>query len=161
MQWSKNYNTKIVIDKVVGKKCRFYCSIIVLTQCGLMNPHDNIDLGQRWHRLWFVVWRQQATTWTNIDLSSVRPCDIHLRTQLQADPRIVINVKRVHIKNCIQIYQWPTGYDGGTFCIPSLQDTHWRQSIIVVGNKANTKCGMWFIATNVPKFLAMKDNSIP
>ena len=30
--------------------------------------HVEIDLGQHWLGWWLVVWRNQATTWTNIDL---------------------------------------------------------------------------------------------
>ena len=39
----------------------------------------DIDLGQ--HRLsyWLVAWQHQAITWTNIDLSLVKFCGIHLR----------------------------------------------------------------------------------
>ena len=37
-----------------------------------MTPYGDRKLGQHWIRLWFVAWRHQAITWTNVDLSSVR-----------------------------------------------------------------------------------------
>ena len=36
------------------------------------------ELGQHWFRQWLVA-RHQAITWTNVDLSSVKSCGIHLR----------------------------------------------------------------------------------
>ena len=38
----------------------------------------NMDLGHHWLRKWLVAWQHQAITWTKIDLSSVKPRDIHL-----------------------------------------------------------------------------------
>ena len=52
--------------------------IIFLTHCGLVTPYGNRDLGQHWLRWWFVAWRHQAITRTNVDLSSVTSKDIHL-----------------------------------------------------------------------------------
>ena len=51
-----------------------------LTHCGLVTPYGDTYLGQHWLRLWLVAWWHQAITWTNIDLSSERPGDIHLRS---------------------------------------------------------------------------------
>ena len=45
-----------------------------------MTPYGDIDLGQHWLRWWLDAWRYQTITWTNVDLSSVRSCIIHLRT---------------------------------------------------------------------------------
>ena len=50
-----------------------------LTHCGLVTPYGGRDLGQHWFRQWFVAWRHQAITWTNVDLSSQRSSDVHLR----------------------------------------------------------------------------------
>ena len=36
-----------------------------------MTPHGDTDLGQHGLRLWLVVWRHQAITGTNDDLSPV------------------------------------------------------------------------------------------
>ena len=52
--------------------------IVTKTHWGIMMPYNNIDLGQHWLRWWLVAWRQQAITWTNADLSSIRFCCIHL-----------------------------------------------------------------------------------
>ena len=40
------------------------------------------DLGQHWLRQWLVAWWHQVITWTNVDLSSVEFCGIHLTTIL-------------------------------------------------------------------------------
>ena len=50
-----------------------------LTHCGLATPYGDIDLGHHWPRQWLVAWRHQAITWTNVDLSLVKSCGIHLR----------------------------------------------------------------------------------
>ena len=54
--------------------------MIMLAQCSLATPYDDIEMGQHWLGWWLVVWRHQVMTWTNVDLSSVRSSDIHLRT---------------------------------------------------------------------------------
>ena len=61
--------------------------MVELTHCGLLTPYGDIDLGQHWIRYWFVAWRHQAITWTNVDFSSVRSIVIHLRTILQKIPQ--------------------------------------------------------------------------
>ena len=61
--------------RVVGLWC------FLLTHCGLVTPYGDIDLGQR---------RPGGTkpfTWTNFDLSSARPNNIHLRSILQEIPK--------------------------------------------------------------------------
>ena len=52
-----------------------------------MTPYGHVDLGQHWFRYWLVAWRHQAITWTNVDLSSVRSCGIHVRTISQEIPQ--------------------------------------------------------------------------
>ena len=52
-----------------------------------MTPYGDSDLGQHWLRQWLVAWRHQAITWTNVDLSSVRLSDIHLRASSQEIPQ--------------------------------------------------------------------------
>ena len=53
-----------------------------LTHWGLVTPYGNKDLVQHWFRQWLVAWRHQAITWTNVDLSSVEFCGMHLTTIL-------------------------------------------------------------------------------
>ena len=53
------------------------------THCGLVTPYGDRDLGQPWLRKWLGAWRHQAITWTNVDLSSARSSDIHLRASSQ------------------------------------------------------------------------------
>ena len=49
------------------------------THCGLMMPYGDKNLGQHWLRWWLVAWRHQVITWTNVDWSSVKSSDIHIR----------------------------------------------------------------------------------
>ena len=51
----------------------------ILTQWGLVMPFGDIDLGQHWLRQWLVAWWHQVITWTNVDWSSVKSNDIHVR----------------------------------------------------------------------------------
>ena len=44
-----------------------------------MISYGNIDLGQHRLRQWLVAWLHQATTWTNVDWSTVMSCGIHLK----------------------------------------------------------------------------------
>ena len=50
-----------------------------LTHSGLMTPYGGRDLGQHWFGWWLVAWRHHVITWTNVDLSSLRSSDVHLR----------------------------------------------------------------------------------
>ena len=59
----------------------------VLTHWGLVTSHGDRDLGQHWLRQWLDAWRHQAITWTNVDLSLARSCDIHLRPSSQEIPQ--------------------------------------------------------------------------
>ena len=45
------------------------------------HPHQfsDIELGQHSLSKWLVVWRHYAITWTSVDLSPLRSCDIHIR----------------------------------------------------------------------------------
>ena len=58
-----------------------------LTHCGLVTPYGDRDLGQLWLRQWLVAWRHQAITWTNVDWSSVKSSDIHIRAISQEMPQ--------------------------------------------------------------------------
>ena len=51
-------------------------------------PSGDIDLGQHWFRWWLVSWGHQATTWSNVNLSSMKFSDIHLWAILQDMPHI-------------------------------------------------------------------------
>ena len=46
-------------------------SVILLTNCGLVTPYDDIDLCQHWLRWRLFAWQHQAITWTSVDLPSV------------------------------------------------------------------------------------------
>ena len=59
----------------------------IWTHCGLVTPYGNRDLGQHWIRQWFVAWWHQAIIWTNVDWSSVKSSDIHIRAISQEMPQ--------------------------------------------------------------------------
>ena len=50
-----------------------------LTHFGLMMLYSDMELGRYWFLFWLGAIRHQAITWTNHVLSSMRPCDIHMR----------------------------------------------------------------------------------
>ena len=52
-------------------------------------PYGNIHLGQHWLRQWFVAWRHETITRTNVDLSSQVFCGIYLRAISQV---VLINL---------------------------------------------------------------------
>ena len=66
-----------------GIKGALCCNVFLLMNCGLVMPYDITELDQHWFRQRIVAWWYEAITWTNIDLSSVRSCGIHLRAILQ------------------------------------------------------------------------------
>ena len=70
-------------------------TMLDLTHCALVTSYD--DLGQHWLRYWLVAWRHQAITWTNVDLSSIRSCGIHLRTLSWEDLKIPYSKARLKI----------------------------------------------------------------
>ena len=51
----------------------------ILTYCVLVAPYGDRDQGQHLLMQWLVAWRHQAITWTNVDLSTIRTRDIHLK----------------------------------------------------------------------------------
>ena len=52
-----------------------------------MAPYGDIHLGQHWLRLGLIASWHQSTIWTNVDLSTIRSIDIHLRAMLQEVPK--------------------------------------------------------------------------
>ena len=74
---------------------------LTLTHWGLVTPFGNIDLGQHWLRQWLVAWRDQAITWTNVDLSSVGSSGIHLReisSEMPQPPFTKVSLKITNLK---------------------------------------------------------------
>ena len=64
----------------------------LINHCGLVTPCGNRDLGQHWLRYWLVAWLHQAITWTNVDWSSVKSSDIHIRAISQEMPQPSITI---------------------------------------------------------------------
>ena len=72
-----------------------------LTHCGLVTPYGDRDWGQHGLRQWLVAWRHQAITWTNVDWSSVKSSDVHMRAVSQEIPQPLttkISLKITRIK---------------------------------------------------------------
>ena len=72
-----------------------------LTHCGLVTPYGVGNLSQHWLRQWLVAWRHQAITRTNVDWSSVKSNDIHIReiSQEVRQPSITkIRLKITYLK---------------------------------------------------------------
>ena len=74
-----------------------------LTHWGLVTPFGDIDLGQHWLMQWLVAWRHQAITWTNVDWSSVKSTDIHIRAISQEMPQPPIT--KIYLKiTCLKFH---------------------------------------------------------
>ena len=73
-------------------------TLALLTQCSLMTSHCDKDSGWHWHRYWLVAWWHKAITWTNVNLSSVRSSDVHVRI-LQP------SITKISLKNTYLIFQ--------------------------------------------------------
>ena len=74
----------------------------VLIHCGLATPYGDRDLGLHWLMQWLVAWRHQAITWTNVDWSSVKSSDIHIRVISQEMPQPSITKIRLKILSNFQ-----------------------------------------------------------
>ena len=66
---------------VLGTRSKLRLEILIFIEAVVVPyVYVDIDLGhQHWFRQWLVAWEQQAITWTDVDFSKVRCCDIHLR----------------------------------------------------------------------------------
>ena len=69
-----------------------------LTHSGLVTPFGDRDLDQHWLR------RHQATTWSNVDWSSEKSGDIHIREFLQEIPQFVAGES-----HWVSIFHMPNG----------------------------------------------------
>ena len=72
------YGVTGIYQRKLGLRTRFLFNMC-LNHWGLVTPYGVRELGEHWFRWWRVAWRHQAITWTNVHLSSVRSCGIHLR----------------------------------------------------------------------------------
>ena len=79
-----------------------------LTQCGLVIPYADKDLGQHWLRQWLGAWHQ-AIPWTRVDFSSVRYNVIYLKpiSQEMPQPSITKISFKIAYEKYIQICQGP------------------------------------------------------
>ena len=87
------------------------------THCGPVMPYGDRDLGQHWLRWWLVAWRHQAITWTNVDWSSVKSSDIHIRAISQEMPQSSITKICLKITNLKFHWNFP-GANELTHCGP-------------------------------------------
>ena len=86
-----------------------------LTHCGLVTPYSDRDLGQHWLRQWLVAWRHQAITWTNVDWSSMKSSDIHIRAISQGMLQPSINKIRLKKTNLEFNSNFPGANELNTF----------------------------------------------
>ena len=78
-----------------------------LTHRGPVTPHDDIDLGEHWLRLWLVACRHQTITWTNSEFSLVQYFDIDLRAMWQQVPKLLfckMSLKSMLLKLQLHLY---------------------------------------------------------
>ena len=78
------------------------------THYDLVTSYGDRNLRQHWLRQWLVAWRHQTITWTNVDWSSVKSSDIHIRAISQEMPQPTITkicLKITCLENFIQISQ--------------------------------------------------------
>ena len=61
--------------KMSSGKWRPFC---LLTHCGLVTLHGDIELSQYWLMWWLVAWRHYAIIRTDINLSWIGSCGAHL-----------------------------------------------------------------------------------
>ena len=51
-----------------------------------------MDRGQHWFGWWFVAWRHQSITWTNVNFALVKFCDVYLRAISQWVSKLLISI---------------------------------------------------------------------
>ena len=87
-------------------------------------------VGQHWLRYWLVAWRHQAITWTNVDSSSMKSSDIHIRAISQEMPQP--SIPKIHLK--ITYSKFHSNFPGANelimvvwwFIKACLHGTYWR-----------------------------------
>ena len=103
-KWHKIWHDNVVIigrwllPSLVdtGDICCHYWQLI-LVHCSLVMPYGSfINRGQHLFWKWLVALCHQAITWTNIDLSSARPCAIHLKAF--SNEIILISIHYISLK---------------------------------------------------------------
>ena len=77
---------------------------MVLTHCGLVASYSCIWTSQHWLRYWVVTLWHQTIDLVNVDFSSVRHNDIHLRATSFS---LKLGIE-ILIYNFVQIYDGPT-----------------------------------------------------
>ena len=87
--------------------CQNVCLSICLSTCSTFDVNSLWPSDARCHcKAWLTLvqamaccHRQQAIAWTNVDKSSMRSCDIHLRTISQEMPKLIIFDMSLEITN--------------------------------------------------------------
>ena len=95
-----------VICKILTISSQPQC---VENHCSLVTPYGDTELDRCWLRKWLVAWRHQPITWTNVDLSSVRSRDYHLRAISQEIPQPPINEISLRITYIQWVLKSPRG----------------------------------------------------
>ena len=81
-----------------------------------MTPYGDRDLGQHWLRQWLVAWWHQAITWTNVDWSSAKSSDIHIRAISLEMPQP--SITKICLKiTCLRFHSnFPGAYKLSSYC---------------------------------------------
>ena len=81
------FRHQTVISPLSGGYWNHCPGTLSLTNFSVVTQYDDIDLVRHWPRQSLIAWRQQDIAWTNVDQSSVRSREIHLRAILQKSSR--------------------------------------------------------------------------
>ena len=111
---------------------RFLSSTLgrILTHWGLVTPHGDRELSQPWLRKWLVAWRHQAITWTNVDWSSVKSSDIHVRAISQEMPQP--SITKICLKiTCLKFHSYFPGANELSPCT-TVWLTLWLADLYIV-----------------------------
>ena len=63
------------------------------------SPWHQRALGQHWFKSWFVAWRHQAITWTDANVSSIRPQEY---ISVKFYSQIIHSIQKCICKCCLQ-----------------------------------------------------------
>ena len=93
-------NAKYNYDAYIAKRMKYHQ---LKTHSGLVTTYGDGDLGQHWLSYWLVARRHQAITRNNVNWSSVKSRDMHIRAISQEMPQPSINPSNAFENNLSKI----------------------------------------------------------
>ena len=96
-----HYDVIVTWNYFAGVSEAILTNVDKVTHCGLVTPYEGRDLDQHWFSEWLVAWWHQVITWTNVDLSSLRSSDVHLRSislEISQPPVNEISLKIIFLR---------------------------------------------------------------